>query len=76
MLQAEQEDQQNAVERQQDRPAGHLQQHERPGDPKRRQMAGKVEEALEIGTQQQAVPLLAAQPADNIAMIRHWTLPS
>ena len=70
MLQAEQEDQQDAVERQQDRPAGRPGRNEGPGDPQRRQMAGKVKKALEIGAPQQAAPLLAAQPADNIAMIR------
>ena len=56
--------------RQQDRPAGRPGRNEGPGDPQRRQMGAKVKKTLEIGALQQAAPLLAAQPANNIAMIR------
>ena len=69
MLQAEQEDQQDAVERQQDRPARRLQGDEAAGNAERGQMAGKMEQALAVGPLQQAAPLFAAQPANDFAVV-------
>ena len=70
MQKAEQEGQQDAVGQQQHRPAGRLQRDERSGEPKRRQMAREVDEALAVGALQEAAPFAAVHAGENRAAIR------